>query len=697
MVFMISKKLLILLFIPMLAACTLSYPSSSSTNKNTGTITSSNNDVSMKVVQNKTSYLYGEKINTGKDFDVSIIVGNEQPYSLSYDQSMKDGWYFSKLVDSNNNSVDNLTSPLTVAGNYQFTIKCSKYNDLFYEGQFKLLKGSGTDLAPDSISVTLKRSNFNVGDSFTKDLITVKATWNNYGGTETIDYNQDGVNGYAITMSGWSFDKPLDEGLYTFDVSYRKVIKSVSFYVGEKELEKTSLIANYVDYTNHSVYEIDSMPSVGSPKALIVPVWLTDSNKYVSSTQKNQIKQDIETAYLGSNQDTGWRSVKTYFQEASYEKLNLDGVVTDWYTSTYSSSINGDQTVELVKEVANWYKRQVSSTTYKSFDTDEDGYLDALILIYAANNYSNGGGNGNDNLWAYCYWVQDYNLKSVANPGPNTFFWASYDFMYEDTSHCTIDAHTYIHEMGHVLGLEDYYDYNNVDIPSGGFIMQDYNVGDHDPFSKMAFGWVEPYVVSESCVLTINSFAETGDVIVLTPEFHNSPFDEYLVIDLYTPTGLNEFDSKYQYSNGYPQGPSTSGIRIWHVDARLLPTTIRGYAADDLRTNPNDLPSNYLGVQLAMSNTQYKAGGSANDYATPISAFRNYNLLTLLRHNEKTTLHKNSFDANSLWKEGDTFSMSEFSSCFANKGKLNSGLDLGFSFEITSLNATSATLNITKI
>ncbi|MCQ3035747.1 MAG: Ig-like domain-containing protein, partial [Bacilli bacterium] len=273
-------------------------------------------------------------------------------------------------------------------------------------------------------------------------------------------------------------------------------------------LGKTANKYNYEDLTDHSIYAIDAIPSKGNPKMIVVPVYLSDSANYVPESRKASVRADIEKAYFGTNEETGWRSVKTYYEEESFGRLHLDGVVTDWYNYNLSSkNVGQDQTTQIVSSVASWFK-QNNPSTYKDYDTNGDGYLDAIVLIYAAPDYSTSG-SSNDNLWAYCYWMQQ-NPGTATNPVPNVFFWASYDFMYSrsdtnsggygggDTSHCNIDTHTFIHEMGHIFGLNDYYDYNKGYSASGGFSMQDYNVGGHDPFSKMALDWIEPYVPTDT-------------------------------------------------------------------------------------------------------------------------------------------------------------------------------------------------------
>ena len=155
------------------------------------------------------------------------------------------------------------------------------------------------------------------------------------------------------------------------------------------------------------------------------------------------------------------------------------------------------------------------------------------MLIYGAPDYGSLDDDSRSNLWAYCFWIQDQSVKSVSSPGANVFFWASYDFMYSsskayqrtgksnygggDTTYCSLDTHTYIHEMGHVFGLEDYYDYSGQYNPAAGFSMQDNNVGSHDPFSSYALGWGKAYIPTETTTINLKPFQDSGEMILLSP------------------------------------------------------------------------------------------------------------------------------------------------------------------------------------
>lgn len=481
-------------------------------------------------------------------------------------------------------------------------------------------------------------------------------------------------------------------------------------------VQKTKIAQYYTDYTENNIYDIESAPTHGNCRFLVIPIWFTDSSTYIQTSMRENVRADIEKAYFGSSSETGWHSVKTYYETESKGAVTISGTVSEWYELGQRMSMyaTGNQnTTTLAVSAKNWYFNNHPSDSPKNYDGDGDGYIDGVMLIYAAPNYDTLNRSDYSNLWAYCYWVQDQSQKSYTNPGTNVFFWASYDFLYSsgtarsragtnyaagDTSYCNIDAHCFIHEMGHVFGLDDYYDYGpNRYCPAAGFSMQDYNIGGHDPFSTMAFGWSDPYIPTSSCSITIGAFQSTHDLILLTPSWNsfNSPFDEYLLLELWTPTGLNSFDCAHNYKGQYPTGPSVPGIRLWHVDARLL------YIEMDQGAYENQMTSNaryasYYGVTHAFSNSV-----GNEDYGSPLgSAYDSYDLLRLVRNDTySTTKDKNSLTASSLFRSGSSFNMSSFSRQFPRSSLLNSGKSLGWSFSVSisgsGENAT-ATINLVR-
>ena len=501
----------------------------------------------------------------------------------------------------------------------------------------------------------------------------------------------------------------------------------VSHDINVTLLKKTDILQGYDDVASNYYKSTSYCPSTGEVKILVIPVWFTDSgvteeHTFINEAKKETVRSDIEKAYFGTKESTGWNSVASFYETESDGALHLSGVVSDWYECGYQTDTvanwnkGSNQQANLVNSATNWYFSSTGDTR-SDYDSDHNGFLDAVILIYAAPDciaYS-GYGSRDNNMWAYCSWTDA--SSSTSNPSVKVYFWASYDFMYGDniasshagssyhrgdTSHCSIDAHTLIHEMGHTFGLDDYYDYSFTNTsgynPAAGFSMQDSNVGGHDPFSYMSLGWADPFIPTDTTQITINDFQSSGDVILLTNNWnsYDSPYDEYLLLELYTPTGLNKFDSSYKYGGNYPQGPSSAGIRVWHVDARLISNN---------SGNPFTTNANFSNIAVAFNNTSdVSSKQPCKAYTfTHKAVYQNFNLLQIIRNDASASYtSRDDLRGSDLFKSGASFSMSDFAGQFYYSGKLNSNTDLNWEFSVASIvnngNGTySATINLTKI
>ena len=499
-----------------------------------------------------------------------------------------------------------------------------------------------------------------------------------------------------------------------------------SVSVEEKgKLIKSSLLYKQKDVFNNYASNVDCAPSIGEVNILVIPVWFSDSLSFIASQKKEVVRKDIEKSFIGTKEQTGWRSVKGYYDELSKGKLSMNPIVSEWYecgmksSDFYSEDSGLDKTSSLVNSATVWYKNKNKLDSLKDFDSDRNGFIDGVVLIYACPDYNawEKYSTGYTNLWAYTYWLSD-NRASVAQPTANAFMWASYDFMYGsniaesrtakstcaggDTSNCTLDAHTYIHEMGHVLGLNDYYDYSNTYTASAGFSMQDFNIGSHDPYSCMKWGWAEPYVATGDTTITIGDFQSTRDVFMVTNNFSGSPFDEYFLIELYTPTGLNEFDSTNVYGgeeSGRPLGVNKPGIRLWHVDGRLAYAKRTGldysFSADKVTTNPYIEDAEVCELM-------------ANSFNTPeretLSILSDYSELFLVRNDKDVDYRPLDddwmFNDKCMFYQGDTFNINTYAKQFKNSKKgveealLNNGEEFRFNIKIETLNESSATIKI---
>ncbi|MFA7701201.1 MAG: hypothetical protein WCX85_05000, partial [Bacilli bacterium] len=281
------------------------------------------------------------------------------------------------------------------------------------------------------------------------------------------------------------------------------------------------------------------------------------------------------------------------------------------------------------------------------------------------------------------------------------FVWLGYDFLHDNGYYdnlgvyhnwtdeeiingtAKIDAHTIIHESGHALGADDYYTYDSGNDwgALGGTDMMDYNIGDHNAYTKSIFGWSDPIVVTGEGEVTLESFTDTGDAILLPAykedgQVNNSLMDEYIMIEYYRPTGLNEMDATYNYTGNYPKMPDIPGIRVYHVDSRLGLFTYSNNVWQFVRyvsfvSGTDD--NSYIGI--ANSNTKSSSAVSANK------------LIHALEVSGQNTLKNTSFAAryssSMMWQEGDTFGVDTFIDF-----KLNNGEYLGYKFEVKSMNDT---------
>ncbi len=246
---------------------------------------------------------------------------------------------------------------------------------------------------------------------------------------------------------------------------------------------------------------------------------------------------------------------------------------------------------------------------------DNDDYIDAIYLVYTCPvNYE----DSNSLYWAFTneYYTSEAELYDGVEG--DFYVFMGYDFVKEKTASgrkLTYNTETIIHESGHLYGLDDYYDYDDTKGPSGGIgkgDMMDHNVGDHNPFSKAILGWITPQVIDSSrldknITITLNSFAQSGKSIIICNGWNNTYFDEYYIIDFYTPTGLNALEA------GYSGLFSQSGVRIYHIDARLKSASDAHGIWEIYRFNNTDTSHKLIKLVEADNNNDIERSGEAEN------------------------------------------------------------------------------------
>lgn len=520
----------------------------------------------------------------------------------------------------------------------------------------------------------LKVVNYTAFTSNTNILITVKDETN-----QTLDIIISKYVDSQIVFEIANKLDPLNEGdtinltniiigyynKYQFQLTSTNQIEHIPFT--PEVVETNPIDPYYPDPKNMTFlqYELDKyitsgLTPTGSTNVLVIPVAFTDYG--ISQNDLDRLNK----AMFGTSVDTGWESVKSYYEKSSYSKFSFNGKVLDtfqtgkpstYYANKYNNGADADY--EIIKAALQYYDGLIN---YANYDNNHDGYIDGIYFIYATEIYygeETGSTNDSDLWWAYVYQYYTEEVELYDGVEANYYLWAGIDFMDEalvysdyDDTYININASTYIHETGHMLGLDDYYDYEEGKGPEGGLggaDMMDYTVGDHNPFSKLMLNWVTPLVVSgKSTTVKLKPFESSGETIIVSTNWNNTYFDEYFMIDFYSPTGLNEAHSG---SNGLYDIP---GIRIIHVDAKI--------ASDQSETFSVYVNNN--------SNTNRKL-------LTPIEADFDNSI-------ENQRIAEND----DLFKAGDTFGM-------VNNYRLSNGGYINFNIEILSIGAVEATIKIT--
>lgn len=435
------------------------------------------------------------------------------------------------------------------------------------------------------------------------------------------------------------------------------------------------------------------LQSIGDYHYLVVPVQFTDKDKFTSAELNK-----LEKAFNGTPEETGWQSVKSYYKTSSYGKLDMTFDIQKTFTATNSSTyyenyskdiVCGGETIPktgadlLFEQVIAWLAPTIDLTVY---DNDGDGVLDGIWMIYSTDIDYDG-----NFYWAYVtqYMIPDDDETKYDGLVLGSYLFAGLDFMDEYTGNSNdpylgaeydatisglkINASTYIHETGHLLGLDDYYDYD-VETGSlgglGGADMMDNTVGDHNAYSKMLLGWVTPTIITKSQTITINSFESSGSCLLIALGGGNSNFSEYLLIDLYSATGLNAAHANqyntYLYYDYDTKVGASYGVRIYHVSSDIDDPFNDDYWS--FTTNNNSKSENAL-LELVRANGE-----------------SGYEVLTDEVYDEK---YKDYGDSTDLWQAGQ-----KLSSVFPNYAR-NDNKKVNFDIEIVSVSATQATITIT--
>ena len=486
--------------------------------------------------------------------------------------------------------------------------------------------------------------------------------------------------------------KNFDNGVYYSQDSY----SSLEYQKFDSSIDSIDNFRDLYSFTNDN-RSYCNMPSIGEENLLVIPV----SFKSTNTTDKDNKRIAIQNAFFGEENKTTYESVASFYNKSSYGHLKLKGEVSDWFnldmtpneliTNIHASNLASRY---VASRAISWYKENYNNVL--DFDNDHDGYIDGIFLVYDTP-YQNKSSlfwaytdrmSPNDRFLALNGEWQTLNSESIYING---YSWASYDFLKANNN--VVDSHIYTHETGHLFGLDDYYssyDYQ----PTGYMDMMDLNLGDHTGLSKMLLNWTTPYVIKNNGEVTIKPFESNGELVLIpaNDNWNGTPYDEYLLLEFYSPTYLNRYDSATQFiyydKNGNAKMTSLFtelGLKVYHVDARLAYINNRQSKQIISYFDDPDLDSKLNAYR--QNNTSYYVGiGNSNNIPSTSLKKPLYHLLE--RSGNNTFLNGNSASNDTLFKLNDSFGINTFNDFVFNNGK-----SLKYSFVIKSLSSGGVTID----
>ena len=520
-------------------------------------------------------------------------------------------------------------------------------------GYFHLL--AFPDLDNDNNEITVNLSDF--------DRMWPNAVSASYGDYYRIGNLKDS-KGKEYERKGGKVVEGTTLTVYLGDVEFDVPLNVLEVYEGAK--------------TMHDLIPYANPKATGEKNVLVIPIVWQDEKNQANENNLDILRNRLgKAAKLGekikdySEKEENGFSLSKYFDIASYGKLQLQSYYTDWYTAPYNFAEMKDRGIsrQFIDEVLDWLYKNYPNTDFSIFDPDKNGYFDHIIFVNFGD-MSSSDGFTMASFGAACDYRCTYGKEyawTADRPCVNRVLNINSEFLGGNS------YNTLIHEFGHGFGLIDYYDVTYSGINAvGGYDMQSDSYGDWNAYSKYAVGWIEPEVIKglkkgESKDIEIGAFADTGDAIVIpiAGDELNPPFSEYMMVDLYTSTGVNKYDSIKYGINDF------EGVRIYHVDAKM---ERRDFQNSDY---PNIEPTPIGTIHFA---NDYKSDGRFN--------------IELIQAGTKNTFTdkgklRNKVSREDFFQAGDKFTMEKYSEFFKD-GLMDFGDEFGYEIEVISITGTGS-------
>lgn len=288
--------------------------------------------------------------------------------------------------------------------------------------------------------------------------------------------------------------------------------------------------------------------------------------------------------------NNGYPSAREYFKSQSNgaysPQFDVFGPVTlsksySYYGKNVGSGDDSEDefATDAVIEACILANQKYSNLNFADYDSDGDGYVDFVYVVYAG--YGEADGGGASTIWPHNYSIleilpyysEGYTKYQKSDTKLDGVYLDNYamsnELVHFDNSLCGIG--TLCHEFGHVMGLPDFYDTkygtnskssltpNEWDVMDGGA----YNGDGHCPpnysaWEKYFFGWHTPLNLgSEGQNLTLYANG--------TENYQAYQINASGKLETATTEGLNYYIENRQLE-GWDANLPAAGMLIWYVN-----------------------------------------------------------------------------------------------------------------------------------
>ena len=343
------------------------------------------------------------------------------------------------------------------------------------------------------------------------------------------------------------------------------------------DLQSFALIAHRPEHTRaHTLAAAPkAAPAVGTRRALVL---LVDFRDNPSSQTADHFQ---EMLFSRGSYPTG--SLSDYY-EASYEQLSILGDVCGWYKapqpySYYAGTRYGfgsypNNAYKLVEDVVDLAAADVD---FAQYDTDGDGEVDALFIVHAGSGAEATGNTAS--IWSH--------MSSITPRQKNGVKICRYSMEPEDGK-----VGVFCHELGHVFGLPDLYDYDMDSAGTGWWCLMaggSWNNNGLTPahpiaWCKIRLGWAKLMTASVQQI-TLRPSTDYPDIYRLGP------------------TGQEYFLIENRRRKGFDEYLPGEGLLVMHVD--------------EARSNNNDQTHYLVGIQQCDGRHDLERNANRGDAGDP--------------------------------------------------------------------------------